>query len=571
MKKLLIIILCLVPSVCFGAIAATTIWEVQTGGAQTGGAGFNPGNANMLADLTCTDCNTNAAALTSAGYTFLAGDVGHWVYIKSGTGWTSGWYKIASVATGVATVISTIGTAIQGTAPRLIANTVAGVSTSATRADPNFGTWTMDYSQGVASIFDHTDLVIGTTGSETNVTSAAHPFTTQEVGNHVRITAGTGFTVGWYEIVSISGVTAILDRAVGTADSTGGTYYLGGAFLIGGTLDDDFFEAQSATGGNTTYIKLGTGTYTLGESISISTVDGTQVLPVYITAYNLMRGDSPTGANRPTLATGASYTLTFGDYYIVRNVIFTKPSGNASMVNSASGDMFINCKFSHAVASASYSAISVGTGPTSLIGSEVVCTGCNAISSGINQVQVIGSYIHDSLTGINGTTGSILAINNIFDTLSTASIVTTTNTSTIGVIYGNTFYNGSSPAAIAMDSTSYGRMIAMNNIFSGFLTPNVWDTWQGSNWFNYNAYYNEGSDQNTNVLMGTNSITDLDPGFADAPNADFRLTGNTNMKGVGFPGAWVPMGAGASLVGYPDLGAVQRVEPSASGGGAWPY
>ena len=82
------------------ALAATAIAEVESAGSDTNGGMFNPGNANFPTDLT-TDANTaNTASpvVSSASYNFVAGDVGAWVFVKSGSNWTPGWYKISSVA-----------------------------------------------------------------------------------------------------------------------------------------------------------------------------------------------------------------------------------------------------------------------------------------------------------------------------------------------------------------------------------------------------------------------------------------------------------------------------------------
>lgn len=73
---------------------------------------------------------------------------------------------------------------------------------------------------GVATVF--TDLAID--GSDnTKVTSAARDFTDADVGKTLEVTGGTGFTTGVYTVESIVGVAAILDAAVGTTGSTGGT------------------------------------------------------------------------------------------------------------------------------------------------------------------------------------------------------------------------------------------------------------------------------------------------------------------------------------------------------------
>ena len=83
---------------------------------------------------------------------------------------------------------------------------------------------------GVISRVVYTDIVIGS--NTTQLTSAAHPFTSSQTGSYLRVTSGTGFTTGYYRIVSVSGSTATMDRSVGTASSTGGNGVLKGDNII---------------------------------------------------------------------------------------------------------------------------------------------------------------------------------------------------------------------------------------------------------------------------------------------------------------------------------------------------
>src|SRR4051794_13294314 len=92
---------------------------------------------------------------------------------------------------------------------------VTGASTNGAMFDPSVTAAGTDYSQQDAAQVTYTDLVIGAT--TTQLTSAANPFTSAYVGNTINVTGGTGFTVGRYNIRSVAGSTATMDRAVGTA------------------------------------------------------------------------------------------------------------------------------------------------------------------------------------------------------------------------------------------------------------------------------------------------------------------------------------------------------------------
>jgi len=82
-------------------------------------------------------------------------------------------------------------------------------------------------------IYAYTDLVIDGT-SNNKVSSSARPFTSADVGLIVRVTGGTGFTVGSYTVSSVTAGVATLSGAVGTVSSTGGTASLAPDFSVTG-------------------------------------------------------------------------------------------------------------------------------------------------------------------------------------------------------------------------------------------------------------------------------------------------------------------------------------------------
>src|SRR5438105_5578867 len=116
--------------------------------------------------------------------------------------------------------------------------------------DPSVTSPGTDRSTSATAFISYTDLAIDAV-TNTKLTSTAHAFTAAEVGNLIQITAGTGFTTGWYTVASVTGSTATMDRAVGTAGSTSGTGYLGGALASLGQVSGVW------AGGNIAYCKLG--------------------------------------------------------------------------------------------------------------------------------------------------------------------------------------------------------------------------------------------------------------------------------------------------------------------------
>src|SRR6185369_16734786 len=146
------------------AVTAATILECAATGSD-GNAGsdnnagaFDPATnvANMLTDLAATVATGNSPVVTSASYNFVAGDVGSWLFISSGTNWTPGWYKIASVGSNAATLSAAIGAAIlYATGGPFGLNTAAGCATT---ASPTSGTGSVDYSQAGTPAVSNTNL-----------------------------------------------------------------------------------------------------------------------------------------------------------------------------------------------------------------------------------------------------------------------------------------------------------------------------------------------------------------------------------------------------------------------------
>jgi hypothetical protein len=465
MKKLILSILLVLffASECFGALAATTVWEVQqdaTGGSLNGG-GFNSSNAS------------------------------------------------------------------KGT----------------------------DRSQTTAAYKDHNDLVIGSAGNEANVTSVAHPFTADDNGNLIHITAGTGFTAGWYEVVSVNGSNvATLDRAVGTADSTAGTYYLGGALSFNSTLDQDVMSALVA--GNTMYFKYNASAIAIGESINIST-NGTSTAVINLIGYNSDRAVAPTGATRPTIAVGTN-AFAVGTYVKIQNIIFTLTSANGIV----GGDytVFENCKSTNSSGTASRKAFTIDTGGK-IINSEAISTNGAALYHNDVSGLSYGNYAHDSATCVQSNGNGQTIINNILANCSTTGIYL--GSSSYHTVVGNTLIgNAVTPAGTGILNTTGHANFVYNNIIAHFATGSAADNLYLNSVRDYNNYYNNTTADRTNIVTGSHDV-DLDPGFPGG--TDYSV--GVNMKAAGFPGAF----SGSSSTGYLDIGAVQRVEPTAGGGGAWGF
>lgn len=493
------------------AIASGTVWEINSGAtaSNANAGGFNPANANFLTDFTATSATGNAPVISSASYNFVAGDVGAWIYVKSGTNWTPGYYQITSVGGNAATVNATIGAAIQFSGTVWKANTVAGV---ATVASPTGGTCGIDFSQGTASIISGTDLACADGDAAAPViTSAGTPFSVRYIGNLIYVSAGTGYTVGRYEIVSVSGSNATLDRAVGTDGAkVDGTFAVGGALSLASS-DDAVFETMVA--GNIAHVK--NGTYVIGGTVSLSTA-GSATLSITLQGYATLRGDDPRTTSRPTFNCAAA-TFTFASQWYVKNIIFV---GTASpVVTQGNYNAMLYCKVINSSTTANRAAIICGSNANYFFNEFCSYRGLGMQAAGSNFIY--GNYIHDSVTGIyNSTTAFLTAINNLIVGCTSYGIWTDAPGIITQTYIGNTVYGYATPIALSRGfriDTGTRDIQCFNNIVSGW-TTGIWheDVGQSVLIENYNCLY--GNTANTeNHTLGANTIT-TDPGFASVTN-----------------------------------------------------
>ena len=511
------------------ALANNTEFTV-TATATTGnvnGAGFNPSNSNMLTDLAC-DTNTGNTAspvVSSASYNFVAGDVGNWVYVKSGTNWTPGWYKIESVASNKATLNGTIGQAQVYAFGQKTPSTVVGCATVGT---PTGGTFTIDYSQAdTATISGRTDFAA--VGASTSLTSATGGFTPVMVGNfYQQTTTGTGGfgVVGWYEIVSYTNATTlVLDRTPnsGTA-SVSCTGYIGGAGRLNG--NEDAFLEMVPTGGSV-WIKA--GSYTVSAGITITSTNGTIDNPIHITGFTSIPGDWAPGMARPLLNMGAlSYTP--GVYTII-TAIEGIGTGTTVFTGNQTSVRWIYCKCTNPSTTATRSAWNT---TSFLFFCEGSCQNGYAFSHGGSSAtnRIYGCYLHDSQIGINQNSGSSVVSFNTVTNCTVAAIRNAANNANAAYLYqNNTLYGRySTPTGIGFDFTNaaIGSIIISNNIIAGFATGiNSAAANKSIHGFG-NCFYGN----TTDVTNYTKDITDysLDPGFTDVSEISISngtMTGGT--------------------------------------------
>ena len=236
----------------------------------------------MFTDGAATSATGSSPVFSSASYNFVAGDVGAWVFIASGTNWTPGWYKIASVASNQATLSAASGAGVlyKSSSP-VVSQAPTTTAGCATTASPTAATWSIDYSQQTTAQFTYTDMA--STGAGLTVSSAGHPFGKQQVGNCIVVTSGTNFNTGRYVIASVAAGVATV---VGPTNITSGVGS-GGNGGQGGALATP--AKPPVVNGNKVNIAAGTYTITSGSSNVAGGVISNS--SVWYEGYNSVRGD----------------------------------------------------------------------------------------------------------------------------------------------------------------------------------------------------------------------------------------------------------------------------------------
>ena len=473
-----------------------------------------------------------------------------------------------------------------------------------------------DYSQQDAAQLSLTDLT--TDGAGTGLGSATGGFTAEMVDNIIQITSGTGFTPGWYEIDSYTSSNLVtIDRSAGASASVG-------VGKVGGGLDMPLSgHFQVHTGGNKFYIK--TGTYTLTTNVSVS-ADCTALAPCKVIGYKLTHGDNPVGDDRPILV-AADWITQWDNYWNVENirVSTTNTNGltldidghvsNCKSVNSsqtANRYAILVDGLIHNSEGVSYFGIALRT--NMFVSNSYAHDSLTCIYAGLNGGLVYGNIAENCGTGIYTVQASAITAQNtlfantkgidanssFFNNLFSGNIFHSNTTGIVGMGdgytglvsgYNNYYNNGTdvsgivkSPSSIALDpgftdavlisgtvaTTSGGVLTAgVAKDFSGIVDNSdyIWiisGTGVTANEYHLITGHNDGADTLT---------LDPDPGDSAAGDISWQVTVGhdfsvgTNMKGASFPGLF----QGGLSTGYIDIGAIQREEAGASGGGGGSY
>lgn len=435
-----------------------------------------------------------------------------------------------------------------------------------------------DYSQQDTAQLSNTDLAIDGVDN-TKVSSAGSSFTSAHVGNHINVTAGTNFTVGIYQVVSVAAGVATCDRAVGTVGATGGTFKLGGALA---TLAKVL--ANGNRPGNKIFIKA-TGTLTTNATHTLNNgvTPARNAPPNQIIGYGTTRGDSGRATIQLITNTGlTALSDTVGGWYFKNLIIDCNSLGTSTGIRAYVFGLVYNCKISNF---RSYGINANGNTQAVIIGNEINAgQGTAGIDAGNNSF-LFGNWVHDNTChGISvGGVGAIehnIVSNNTGVSTDGIQFVSSQNFRCIG----NTCYgNGRHGINYGQPYIAAGTVI-LNNIL---VSNGAWGINGGDSvgseaepQYDGNAFYNNtsgtrqfmdeagatvpvhGASPYTNVR---DKILTADP-FTNAAGNDFTLNNNAGggavCRAAGYPGS-LPLTSG--LTGYLDMGPLQHQEVASGG------
>lgn len=437
-----------------------------------------------------------------------------------------------------------------------------------------------DYSQQDAAQITYTDLAIDAV-TNTKLTSAANPFTAAHVGNIINVTGGTGFTTGRYVVVSVTGATATMDRAVGTVGSTGGAGKLGGA------LDGLVTLASCYVISNKAFVRGASGTIQQSATATFALDGGPGATAPYthIIGYNTTRGDG--GFATIQLITNSSLTainMSFGGH-LFENLIVDCNSLTGSTGIGMNGlyNVVRNCVVKNFKTMGINANNSQGYG---LISDCEITGGLSGASSAVtlSGAQVLASNtIHgNACTGVSGGNLCSIEDNLIYNNTGAVSHGVTFS---IQARIQHNIIDGNGADGLHNTSSNLIAMSAKNNLitnnggwgFNGSATAgNPADRMWDGNAFLSNASGNRRNMDDAGTVNAINGVVPYtntrdviltaDP-YNNRAGGDFGLNtaagGGAAVRAAGYPRAWL----NNSTVSARDMGAAQHADPASSGGG----
>lgn len=420
-----------------------------------------------------------------------------------------------------------------------------------------------DYSQQNSAQYALTGLTTAAANAIILTASAAADM----VGNTLRITGGTNFTAGLYEITAVSvGVSITVDRNCTTAAGASGTANIGGAIQTIGQIHTIMTTSNTNTAGLTFWVKAESG-YSLSAGVTLSPNSSTGNNITQVNGYTTTRGDNGRVTLTRTSNTGYTMFTTQPSSVglILRNFVIDAATGASMIGLSALGT---NCQIENwIVKNCTNGGIVLNNRDNVLIRCQITtCAGGSGAvtmesSNGPNRAIDCIAYANTN-TGFAGK--DFVAIRCIS--------ANNTGGSTDG--FGGSMGNNTG-CMILEGCVAYGNGRHGFNFASALVTPVFMENCVGysnaSKDINYAGTVTPSSITSDYNFYGTQTgytanthdvVLTVDPFVAGASN-NFALnntaSGGAAVRGVGYPGV---LGVGGT--GYHDGGALQHQDPVAT-------
>jgi hypothetical protein len=388
----------------------------------------------------------------------------------------------------------------------------------------------------------------------TTLTSATAGFTSQMVGNILRLASGTNALAGYYAITAFTNSTTVtLDRTPTSGGAlSSGVGRIGGAHAFvtsygnGGDATPPLITSPLAAG----HIVNIRGSGSRNPSSADYTMTGFCTFPVGDTANGRIRFIGYNG--RPFLA--CPETLFAEIEYFDFQSLYFKSTGT-----TYPADGFLVGLNTHPFTCSDCYFDVNGNDIALMLYPEIVygCTFANSgstsagTSDGINIngfycTKLVGNTFLDYrgspiLVDSGANTGEIQIVNNIIarPRHATHAAIRYTTTTSQSIIYANTLYGGSSDGIAISTQTALIGMVCSNNTISGFTgvglnitsgTAALNDRCKG--FFDYNNFFSNTGGDRTAISAGAHD-TALDPQFTNTSTNDFTI--GTNLKAKAFP------------------------------------
>ncbi len=422
----------------------------------------------------------------------------------------------------------------------------------------------------------------------TTITSATANFSSAITKNVVYITGGTGsITAARYVATFVNSTTITTDRSTGLTTGTGVTINIGGAIPFA-----NLSAAMSTTNNiqQTAWVKAD-ATYTSAANISIAPTctAGTNGCSIQINGYTSTRGDN--GKFTVQSTNSAASTLVSVD-------------NNGSLSNLIIRNMLIDCN--------AFSSVGFGLAASGNSGENIEAKNCLSYgiwisgSSGSSQTMCRNCWSHNNpgtsgasggflignggemtwciwcVATANGATGTNQAVGfNLAGGVTCIHCIAGNNTGSTGTNKNSGFLISSLGRSVVLDQcVVYGNSqdgiqinvnstfpvtvtncLIVNNTVTGFNSINTTYI-AGSQWFDYNGYFGNGTARVGNSA-GPHDVTLTGDPFTNGAGNVFTLNNTAgagaSARAAGFPGAMLAGGTG-----YLDIGVMQHQSTAAA-------